>query len=85
MYGIFILLPNVAISICLIQIDDFTFTLKYGDQEFTYTLEELKTKFESVEIPVTIQCAGNRRSEFNQQERGVIFLILISQDTFIVS
>ena len=76
-------LPNFAISIYLLfQIDDFTFTLKYGDQEFTYTLEELKNKFESVEIPVTIQCAGNRRSEFNQQERGHFFTLLNVSKTF---
>ena len=55
-------------SNCSFQIDQFTFTLKIGDKEFTYTLEELKSQFEPVEFPVTIQCAGNRRSEFNDQE-----------------
>ena len=46
---------------------DFSFHLIFNDKTYSYTLEELKNKFEPVEIPVTIQCAGNRRSEYNQQ------------------
>lgn len=49
------------------KIEDFSFHLIFNDKTYSYTLEELKTKFEPVEIPVTIQCAGNRRSEYNQQ------------------
>ena len=39
----------------------------FDGKTFSYTLEDLKTKFNPVEVPVTIQCAGNRRSEYNQQ------------------
>ena len=49
------------------KIEDFSFHLIFNDKTYSYTLEDLKNKFEPVEIPVTIQCAGNRRSEYNQQ------------------
>ena len=29
------------------------------------TIDALKEKFEVVEIPITLMCAGNRRAEFN--------------------
>jgi len=31
------------------------------------SIDELKEKFEVIEMPVTLMCAGNRRSEFNAQ------------------
>ena len=49
------------------KIEDFSFHLIFNDKTYSYTLEDLKNKFEPVEIPVAIQCAGNRRSEYNQQ------------------
>ena len=32
-----------------------------------FTIDELKEKFEVIEMPVTLMCAGNRRAEFNAQ------------------
>jgi DMSO/TMAO reductase YedYZ molybdopterin-dependent catalytic subunit len=31
------------------------------------SIDDLKEKFEVIEMPVTLMCAGNRRSEFNAQ------------------
>ena len=31
------------------------------------SIDDLKQKFEVIEMPVTLMCAGNRRSEFNAQ------------------
>ena len=36
-----------------------------GLTETVFTLEDLKTKFESVDITTVIQCNGNRREDFH--------------------
>lgn len=33
---------------------------------FTYTLDDLRTRFRKVDVVTTIQCGGNRRSEMSK-------------------
>uniref|UniRef100_K3WL08 Sulfite oxidase n=1 Tax=Globisporangium ultimum (strain ATCC 200006 / CBS 805.95 / DAOM BR144) TaxID=431595 RepID=K3WL08_GLOUD len=55
------------------------YTLKISglglDQEVQFTLDELKTQFKHKTITVTIQCAGNRRSEMSRVKtvRGLVW------------
>ena len=37
-----------------------------GNEEITFNLSDLKTKFEKVEMTSSIQCGGNRRAEMNE-------------------
>jgi len=59
------------------EIDPNTYKLEITgvgiEKPIELTLEDLKTKFEKHTIEVTIQCAGNRRSEMNkiQQVKGL--------------
>lgn len=46
---------------------DYRLVIAYEDANIVQlNLSDLKTKFEQHEITVTLQCAGNRRSEFNE-------------------
>ncbi len=49
-------------------------TLKIGGESAqnpkTYSLQELKTKFESVSLNLTLECGGNGRSEYNPPAKG---------------
>lgn len=46
--------------------EEYTLTVSgEGMKETTFTLEDLKTKFEKVEITTVIQCNGNRREDFH--------------------
>ena len=46
--------------------EDYTLTVS-GEmlKESTFTLEDLKTKFNKVDITTVIQCNGNRREDFH--------------------
>ena len=45
---------------------EYTLTITgEGLTETVFTLEDLKTKFESVDITTVIQCNGNRREDFH--------------------
>ncbi|KRY87238.1 putative sulfite oxidase, mitochondrial [Trichinella pseudospiralis] len=49
-------------------VDEHSYKLKVsgiGLQEREFTLEDLKSKFQPVSVVVTLQCAGNRRQDFN--------------------
>ncbi|KRX65548.1 putative sulfite oxidase, mitochondrial, partial [Trichinella sp. T9] len=49
-------------------VDERNYKLKVsgvGLEEREFTLEDLKTKFQPVSVVVTLQCAGNRRQDFN--------------------
>lgn len=43
------------------EVDRNTYRLTVGNTSFA--LDDLKTRFERVSVPATLQCAGNRRSE----------------------
>ncbi|CEH13315.1 nitrate reductase [Ceraceosorus bombacis] len=43
------------------------------EKEINFTIEELKEKFETVTLPVTLVCAGNRRKEQNMVTKGLGF------------
>lgn len=48
------------------EIDVESFRLRVGghvERELTFSLEDLRRDFEAVSVPVTLQCAGNRRDE----------------------
>jgi sulfite oxidase len=51
-------------------LDDKNFVLEielFGvEDEITFTLEDLKTKFPKHSITATIQCGGNRRADMNK-------------------
>lgn len=52
------------------EVDISTFTLDVSlpnGNVLPLSIDELKEKFEVIEMPVTLMCAGNRRSEFNAQ------------------
>jgi len=38
-------------------------------KDISFTLEELKTKFEKVDVVSTLQCAGNRQEDFIEEDR----------------
>lgn len=40
-----------------------------GMQEISFTLDDLKTKFEKVDVIATLQCAGNRQEDFIEEDR----------------
>lgn len=42
--------------------------LTVDNKEFEINIEEMKKKFESISLYVTLQCGGNRRDEFNKTE-----------------
>jgi len=50
-----------------IKLAEFEFTLQLGLKSVKYSLEELKSKFEVVETPITLMCGGNRRQEFKSR------------------
>lgn len=56
------------------NIDAATWTLtidgEAANQEKTYTLQDLKTKFEQHTYQLTLECGGNGRSEFNPPAKG---------------
>ncbi|UZJ56568.1 hypothetical protein CBS101457_005888 [Exobasidium rhododendri] len=41
--------------------------------EMEFTIEDLKSKFETVTLPITLVCAGNRRKEQNMVAKGLGF------------
>ena len=41
--------------------------------EIEFTIDELKEKFETVTLPITLVCAGNRRKEQNMVAKGLGF------------
>lgn len=43
------------------------------EREVEFTLQDLKSKFETVTLPVTLVCAGNRRKEQNMVAKGLGF------------
>ncbi|PWN37679.1 nitrate reductase [Meira miltonrushii] len=42
-------------------------------REMSFTIDDLKEKFETVTLPVTLVCAGNRRKEQNMVTKGLGF------------
>ena len=48
---------------------EYTLTLTSPNSERKYTLKDLKTKFDKKSIVATIQCAGNRRKEFQELDK----------------
>jgi len=55
-----------------IDIDKWTLTIEGESVESTktYSLADLKSKFETVSYQLTIECGGNGRSEFNPPAKG---------------
>ncbi len=55
-----------------IAVDTWTLTIdgESTNQKKTYTLKELKTKFETYTYQLTLECGGNGRSEFNPPAKG---------------
>lgn len=57
-----------------LEIDESTWTLKIDgesvQQEKTYTLRDLKTKFKQHTYQLTLECGGNGRSEFDPPAKG---------------
>ncbi len=47
-----------------------TITGESAAQSKSYTLKELKSKFENVSYNITLECGGNGRSEFNPPAKG---------------
>jgi len=47
-----------------------TITGESATQSKSYTLKELKSKFENVSYHLTLECGGNGRSEFNPPAKG---------------
>lgn len=43
------------------------------ENEVSFTVADLKAKFETVSLPVTLVCAGNRRKEQNVHVKGLGF------------
>ena len=56
------------------NIDIKSWTLTIGGEsvkkEKTYSLQDLKTKFEQVSYQITLECGGNGRKEFNPPAKG---------------
>ena len=42
-----------------------------GVKKYKFTLEDLKTKFKKYEVYTTLQCAGNRREDLHDAEKGI--------------
>ena len=55
-----------------IDVDNWTLTIdgESAKQEKTYTIEELKNKFQQHTYQVTLECGGNGRSEFDPPAKG---------------
>jgi len=55
-----------------IDVSKWTLTIsgESAQREKSYTLEELKTKFEIVSYNLTLECGGNGRKEFNPPAKG---------------
>merc|ERR1719486_725771 len=50
----------------MIEPEDYLLTVNgEGVQETTFTLEDLKTKFNKVDVTTVIQCNGNRREDYH--------------------
>ncbi|PWZ01233.1 putative nitrate reductase [Testicularia cyperi] len=43
------------------------------DREFEFTIQDLKEKFPTITLPITLVCAGNRRKEQNMVAKGLGF------------
>ncbi|SPO35721.1 probable Nitrate reductase [NADPH] [Pseudozyma flocculosa] len=43
------------------------------ENEFTFSIQDLKDKFATVTLPITLVCAGNRRKEQNMVAKGLGF------------
>eukprot|EP00755_Sulcionema_specki_P034122 Sspe_Gene.102289::Locus_77270_Transcript_2_3_Confidence_0.429_Length_2013::g.102289::m.102289/K00387/SUOX; sulfite oxidase len=53
--------------------DEWTVTVSgNGVHERTFTLKDLQRKFKHHEVAVTLQCAGNRREDFDRDDRTVM-------------
>ncbi len=46
--------------------DEYMLEVEAGKQEATFNLEDLKSKFEKVEVTAAVQCGGNRRAEMQE-------------------
>jgi len=57
-----------------INIDPANWTLSFGGESVkknkSYTLNELKSKFENISLDLTLECGGNGRKEFNPPAKG---------------
>ena len=55
-----------------IDIENWTLTISGESviKEKTYSLKELKSKFENVEYNITLECGGNGRKEFSPPAKG---------------
>ena len=55
-----------------IAVDTWTLTIdgESVNQQKTYTLKELQTKFKTYTYQLTLECGGNGRSEFNPPAKG---------------
>ena len=57
-----------------IKIDRELWTLKVEGESAkttkTYTINDLKSKFESVDLKITLECGGNGRKEYNPPAKG---------------
>lgn len=41
------------------------------ERQVSFTIDELKQRFETVTLPITLVCAGNRRKEQNMVAKGL--------------
>ncbi len=55
-----------------VNVDQWTLTIEgeSAQSKKTYTIKELKAKFETVNYNLTLECGGNGRSEFNPPAKG---------------
>ena len=63
---------NNGIPPQVVDVDNWTLTIEgeSAKQSKTYTLAELKTRFEHHSYQLTLECGGNGRSEFNPPAKG---------------
>lgn len=63
---------NNGIPPSKINVDSWTLTIEgeSAKQVKTYTIQDLKTKFQVQTLNLTIECGGNGRSEFNPPAKG---------------
>ena len=60
------------LAVPVIEEDEYRLEVKgIGVTSHTFTLEDLKTKFPKYEVVSTLQCAGNRREDFQDEERQI--------------
>lgn len=49
---------------------DYNLEISFRGKDFSFSLNDLKKKFEKVTVTATVMCAGNRRGEMTQVSFG---------------